>query len=101
MEMTATITSCSNTILALNSILQIVLCREPFTSKWWHSSNLESWNFTIKTFKTCQCNESNIFNMSKTRNKNFTCRNILFRKKQTNARLMDDTFKTRGINIFK
>jgi len=81
MEMTATITSCSNTILALNSILQIVLCREPFTSKWWHSSNLESWNFTIKTFKTCQCNESNIFNMSKTRNKNFHLPEHIVQKK--------------------
>ena len=30
-------------------------------SKWWQWSKVEAWNFTIKTFKTCEFNESRFF----------------------------------------
>jgi len=68
--MAAPITSCSTAILAASSILQIVLriieiftstCAEYFTRKWWHWSIIEVWNFTIKTFKTYEFNESSFF----------------------------------------
>jgi len=35
------------------------LLQEKFMSKWWHWSKVEAWNFTIKTFKTCEFNEIN------------------------------------------
>jgi len=39
----------------------LALLQERFMSKWWHWSKVEAWNFTIKTFKTCQFNESKLF----------------------------------------
>jgi len=30
-------------------------------SNWWNLSKVEAWNFTIKTFKSCQFNESRLF----------------------------------------
>ena len=45
-------------LIALKGFL--ALLQDKFMSKWWHWSELEPWYFTIKTFKTCQCNESRL-----------------------------------------
>jgi len=39
----------------------LVLLQERFIRKWWHWSEVEAWNFTIKTFKTCRFNENRLF----------------------------------------
>jgi len=89
-------TSCSTVILAAESILLIshsshrdFLKRfaRNITSKWW----LSAWNFTKKTFKTCQLSENRLGTCwPKSEHSNSE------KKQQTNARFMDSAFKKKG-----
>jgi len=56
-------------LIALRGLL--ALLQERFMRKWWHWSKVTAWNFTIKTFETCQFNES----------RRFICRNAIVQEK--------------------
>jgi len=54
--MAAAMTSRASAILGIERFTSAL--QERFMSRWWQWSKVENWNFTIKTFKTCQFNES-------------------------------------------
>ena len=104
------ITSCSTAILAAESILQIVLrIIGIFTSRYartfyekmvaWHSSKVEAWNLTDKTFKTSQFNESSLFICRHKLNTVVQEHNCSGKKRQTNGRFVDEALKQAALNI--
>jgi len=100
--MSATMTSWSSAILTAKSILHTVHLQhrdfhkrfysESFTSKWWLSSKVETWNLTkYKLFKLANSMKMVFIFRLKSEH---SCSE---KERKTNARLLDDALKIRGV----